>query len=330
MGRNHLIGCAGLLVALIMLAGCGGETLGTGPQGGTATYARAITGAQTKSTSLGDLLYITTTNYVDVLTYPQLRPVMKLPADYGYESICSDPHNGNVFVVDSASITVYAHGGSSPIATLTASPYAAFMGCSVDPSTGNLATAALGGFSNPGAVIIFPGAQGSGTAYVDNKLREYENVAYDNDGNLFLRAGTKDGQNGLFELPAGKQEFTRINYVGNANFFAKMQWDGSYLVYDEPQPPISSLERIQITGHHAKNIGAITLLRSGGLGTFWIYNGAIVTQFSGELKGSRTAVAVWKYPKGGEPTHKRYDITKGRGPYIRDFTISVAPQAPSK
>ncbi len=78
-----------------------------------------------------------------------------------------------MFVTTETSLThgyvyEYSHGGTQSIATLSdpGSPY----GCSVDPTTGNLAvanTTSSGYYGYYGYVAIFPDAEGTATTYND-------------------------------------------------------------------------------------------------------------------------------------------------------------------
>jgi len=110
---------------------------------------------------------------------------------------------------------MYAHGGASPIATLSDSGYDPYA-CSFDPSTGNLAVANystyLGG-SSPGNVAVYPSARGDPTDYTDDELWRYFNCGYDNKGDLFLD-GLDDTQHSVFaELPKGSGTFEPVESV---------------------------------------------------------------------------------------------------------------------
>ena len=99
--------------------------------------------------------------------------------------ICSDPTNGDIFVPENDSIFEYAHGGMSPIATLTVpGAYIETRGCAVDPTTGNLAVVAYNNASR-NALLVYRSASGTPTVYLDKKVRSFDYPAYDGSGNLF-------------------------------------------------------------------------------------------------------------------------------------------------
>jgi hypothetical protein len=104
-----------------------------------------------------NLLYVSSSSgfsgIVRVYSYPHGRRVGALTSLTYAGGECVDSA-GDVFIVEfsgpsSAGSTVYeyAHGGSTPIATL-ADPGSGF-GCAVDPTTGNLAVANTSDASNP-------------------------------------------------------------------------------------------------------------------------------------------------------------------------------------
>jgi hypothetical protein len=88
-----------------------------------------------------DLLYISdvSDNEVTVYSYPSGKLEGTLTGFEVPTGLCSDKA-GDVFVTDfeASEILEYAHGGTTPIATLS-DPGQWPSGCSVDPMTGNLA-----------------------------------------------------------------------------------------------------------------------------------------------------------------------------------------------
>src|SRR6202042_651602 len=95
-------------------------------------------------TSGGDLVYISSyANAVYVYSYPAGPLVGTLTGFNNPIGLCSDA-KGNVWVTNASggNIVEYAHGGTSPIATLQDSGQTP-EDCAVDPTTGNLAVADL-------------------------------------------------------------------------------------------------------------------------------------------------------------------------------------------
>lgn len=162
-GRHVL----GIGLGLVMLTGCGGsQGQGAGASGmpqGAAFAGHAARGKSwmKPSTSGVDLVYISSyTNVVWVYSYPNGALVGTLTGFNNPSGICSDA-NGNVWITNSNAGTIieYAHGSTTPIATLNDSGQTP-VDCAVDPTTGNLAAADY--VSN---VAVYQNAQGSPTYY---------------------------------------------------------------------------------------------------------------------------------------------------------------------
>jgi len=332
--------------ALAVLAACNSTMNGTNtlPQG---------VGAQNKAHKAspdGDLLYVDDggfngfDSYAVVYTYPQGKHAGKLTGFFGPQGECSDS-NGDVFIVTitslsehSTTVYEYAHGGSTPIATLS-EPGEGY-GCSIDPTTGNLAVANLYDETNPygpdyGDVAVFPGAQGSSTMYYPSTGENFYYCGYDDTGNLYLSDSTADGL-GLARLPSGGNSIESVNldvalhhgYV----FYPSVQWDGkeitvSSTLKDEMNPRYSgpiNVYQLSISGSSATVVGTTTLkaTQERHRGQSWIQGGTIIG--INYYKG-RPQVTFWKYPEGGMPTK---EITHAQKPAASNFlglTISLAP-----
>jgi hypothetical protein len=317
-GRHAL----GVGLASVLLTGCGGQSATTSamPQG-SAAQARA----HQASGSYGDLVYVATSNAIVVLTYPQLEIVQSLPSPYAYSGICSDPNNGNVYVAAGSEVIVYAHGGTSPIATLTPpSGYHSLVSCAVDPTTDNLiVTSQLPGYTKA-ALLLYPGGQGNATIIATKQLDWYWYPTYDDKGNLFATCWTKHGHFHLDELPAGKTRFVSIKVVLGFSVY-KVQWDGAYIAFQEFYGNgVSKVFQLQISGDVGNIVGSETYARIGMSSNFWIHNGVLFNAL-GKIKKNRGGIGVWSYPSGGDPTAKRFGVTKGANDKITDITVSVSP-----
>src|ERR1700722_4902788 len=167
------------------------------------------------------LLYISDgeADVVFVYRYPSLKFLYALTGFKSPRGECRDAHD-NIFIVDewvpegTSKIYEYAHGGKNPIATL--SDYGSVgefaYGCSVNPSTGDLAVSNAGTTDgNVGSVSIYKRARGTPKVYSDPNLAlGAQFLAYDPKGNIFI-----DGINGdqvfeLDELPVGSSKFTKL------------------------------------------------------------------------------------------------------------------------
>jgi hypothetical protein len=330
VGRFLLSSC----VAAAMFAGCGGSqppigAPGAMPQGVQYSNQRL----HKTSGSSGDLIYVTTSKAIVVVSYPNWQIVATIPGNWSNNFICSDPKTGNVFVTSanysqSPQVIEYAHGGTTPIATLNVpSGYYYLFGCSVDPTTGNLAVAATGAGFIHGAILVYVGAQGNPVVYSDKKhVRMFASPAYDNAGDLFAGATTKIIHFPIAELPAGKKRFTIIR-LNEDVFGYKLQWDGTYLAFENwngPNTP-STLYQVQISGDTGTVVGSEQVFHAGTPASIWIHDGLLFGFFAQVKRSNNHAVAVWPYPTGGEPTSKFYGITKGKNDDVVDLTLSIQP-----
>ncbi len=307
--------------AIGMIAACGGS------RSAPATWVPGAAQGRTHraSGSSGDLVYVITAKGIVVLSYPNWSIVARIPGKRVWYGVCSDPNDGNVFAIDGLHnvIDEYAHGGTTPIATITpASGYA--QACAVDPATGNLAVVVLEGTSSPGEVLVYPGATGTPTAYVDTRVPALVYPAYDDAGNLFIAAHNRANTARIAELRAGHKQFTIITPSANT-FVSEIQWDGSHLVYQIPngRPYGTTVYQLAISGKKATVVNTIQLANCNS-DYFWIYNGSLLSFYYPPKARNNVAVAAWPYPAGGTPASKFYGVAKGKD-YTYDLTVSVGP-----
>jgi hypothetical protein len=308
--------------AASMLSGCGGS--GVAPPGASSIAIQTQRGValasghrswMLQSATNGDLIYgsLASGEYgpaVYVYSYPGGELVGKLtdfPSGYYLQGLCTD-RSGDVFVTaaqaentSQSNIYEYAHGGTSPIATLSDPGSAA--ACAVDPTTGNLAVAnASTGGGGDGDVAIYQDAQGAPTLHADSNIESFAFCAYDNEGNLFTSGSTQYYTSNLFELPKGSGSFTDIS-LNKSFFVSSVQWVGGRLSAAEfigghhgEQP----VYQIQISGSSG-TVSEPTLLRSRHdrkttTAQFWVQGGTILSFYYWG------GVGLWRYPKGGRPT----------------------------
>lgn len=287
----------GMALAVALLAGCGGPQ--TAGLGATQPSARAFDPQQSQrlpGTIGQDLVYATGgCGGVCVVTYPADEFVAGISLTQAVGGDCSD-NQGNVFVANDTQVLEFAHGGTSPIGTLSL-PGKQATGCSVDTTTGNLAVAFIG---NGGDIAIFSHASGTPTLYISHSNALY--CGYDGVGNLFADGYVTDGQPGLSELPAGQSQFTRLS-ISNVGRPGQIQWDGKHITYESVDKNAISVSRLQITGSvasvigttHFKNIFQAT--QSSIIGTK-----ILIPYVRRGREGRPNKVGVFKYPKGGKAT----------------------------
>ncbi len=245
------------------------------------------------------LLYVsdTQTSEVYVYTYPggKLEQTLSGFIDPGGE--CADA-KGDVFVTNTGGLNVveYAHGASAPSATLKDPGYFPF-GCSVDPTTGNLAVTNFSPASGSGAgnVVIYQHARGKPKQRY--RLLTMPSVllcGYDNKGNLYVDGLTEASATAFAELPAGGKKLVEISLDQSIAAPGGVQWDGKYVaVGDEAS---DTIYRFAIGAKKGVRAGTVALSGGSAVVQFWIDGSKIV----GPNSGSGSA-GVWKYPAGGAP-----------------------------
>ena len=305
----------GGVAAAAMLAGCGGSQPPVGAPGAMpqsraiATHAERGGSWMLPEAKSGALLYVSSdaTDEVYVFSFPKEKLVGTLTGFEGPEGLCSDSY-GDVFVADvvAQDIVEFAHGSSSPIATLSDSGYEP-ISCSIDSVTGNLAVAnqrsSEGGDGN---IAIYADAQGLPTFYGDPQMYGLSACGYDNNGNLFI-----DGYSGSSDfavLPKGSGTFQSLSISFRDP--SSIQWDGQYVaVGGQGRDNGAAIYRLSIDGSKV-NVAGVVPLNHGkhhvSLRDFWTGSKKIVATFNSHI-------GTWQYPSGGSPTKLFAHYTGARG-----------------
>jgi hypothetical protein len=330
--------CGG--VAVVLLAGCGGSpSPGAMPQSyAIAMHADHGTSWMKPGSSTGDLLYVPDFGGdMYVFTYPVGDLVASFEVGNTVSGLCSDSE-GDVFVTSPNAngpggfIYEYAHGGTSPVATLT-DPYPYSddwpSGCSRDQVTGNLAVvdpgrATPGG--NSGDVMIYPNAQGTPTSYTDADIVQYSSAAYDDNGDLFVDGigGYNSYPTRYGELSSGSGSFTDITLNESLLSPDYLQWDnGKLLIQNVGRARNSLISQVRISGSSGVVVKTISFNK-------WTANvglpdikGDVMVAPTGH--GAPRHVGFWKYPKGGKPTMILKGFLESKHDGLVAATISVAP-----
>jgi hypothetical protein len=200
------------------------------------------------------------------------------------------------------------------------------MGCSVDPTTGNLAVTSNGGgtfyhCTGQGNVGVFARAQGQPMTYCTGPAVQYAyECGYDNAGNLYVD-GTPDETSRVLsfaELPRGGSTFTAINLNHLKNPRA-VQWDGSYITIETAgQQTVPEIHAVQVSGTKGRIVRTTTFqdIRSAGpFGLSWIQGDRVV------VPGHRV-VDIFRYLSGGKPTNGTH---RHVGADPNSVTVSVTP-----
>jgi hypothetical protein len=316
-------------VAAALLAGCGGSQPPIGAPDAMA-QSRTITPHGDRSGSWmqpwaksGDLIYATGgCGGTCVVSYPAGEIVGSLNVGYGLNSgVCTD-NQGNVYVSDSNAVLEYAHGGTTPVATFDL-PGDEAAGCSIDPTTENLAV-----MFDDGVAIFAPGSQTPKvyTPYVDGF-----SCAYDPSGNLFV-GGLAGQEAALAELKKDGSAFVALTIKSVKPVWGagQVQWYGSYLSYSSAFGDEPFIYRLRISETEASVIETTRLDSTKWMWYPWIYQGKILVAWVPQHGRHRNdpggvdahVLAIWQYPRGGKPIRK---ITGFGSADLQSVTVSVAP-----
>lgn len=303
-----------LLLTGAVMAACGGAVLPVVPASSTPSASRhASSWMAPDARKKKRLLYISngTTGDVYVYSYPSLEPMGMLTGFQDAEGLCADK-KGHVFVTDydAQDVVEYAHGGTSPLATLQDSAGQP-QGCSVDKMTGDLAVA---NFQTPtggqGGIALYKGAHGTPAVYYDSAMEEVAYCGYDAKGNLYL-----DGilyynfEPGFAELPEGSTNFTNITLNLTLGYPSGVQWDGKHVAVGDFET--NNIYQFAIAGSSGTLKGSTPLGTGGNVAQFFIDKSTVITP------GAPTgAVGLYPYPKGGSPAKTIAGISDARGSVV--------------
>jgi hypothetical protein len=314
-------------VVAALLAGCGGSQPPIGAPG-AVPQSRAIATPVDRSGSWmlpeakGEkLLYVSDSDTVTVYSYPRGKLVGTLHGFYLPSGQCVDAAQ-NVWITDlgHSRVVEYAHGGKHPIATLVA-PVADPLGCSVDPTTGNLAVSSLG-FGSNGAVQIYRGAKGTPKLYRNSAFQEYYFCGYDRDGDLFVDGQNKPSSAFEFaELPKDDTKLKRLTLNQSIKGPGGVQWDGKYVTVGDQNASI--VYQFSISGDTGTEAGSTILGGSDVTAVlqYFIFGARLIAPNLCSVKSCVGNVLYFPYPSGG---YAMKTITK-RVRYPRGVVVSEAP-----
>jgi hypothetical protein len=304
MGLRVPFNCllCGACVLVAILAACGSSSLNPAASlkqsavtdDGMRTYPKSSW--MVSDARKNDLLYVSNGSHdVEVYTYPKGALVGKLGGFEGLDGMCVDKA-GNIFIpsFDLGEIFEYAHGGTSPIATLNDSAGLAYA-CSIDPRTGNLAV--VNGYSvgGSGNVAIYRHATGTPTIYTDSNFYYYSFCAYDDQSNLFIEGYAESGPFEFSELPAGRKSFKEIT-LDNYGLEIGLQWEGTYLALGgATETGDTYIYHIKIRGRTGTTIGTTALNEGLATANFFIQGVRIIVARSPASEN----IQFFHYPAGG-------------------------------
>lgn len=308
----------------VLLAGCGGAgSKGAVPTAITPSVAHHATGTN------GDLLYVGKPHSTAVrfLSFPGAKAEGSFKAPNLAAGLCSDSA-GNLWVATEVasvwSVVEYAHGGTTPLATLPIPGADIAYGCTVDPTTNNLAVMIDG----IGTVAIFQNEQGTPQTYKDGDMGIAYALTYDTHSNLFvygfqLIGGSKKPI--LGELPSGGSRYgfsnlTLEHKVINCTF---AQWRGNYMLVgaitkltgrNEDGTETETVWKVAVSasGLNIKSSKTFEASRPEGIGPrAWLQGDTLIQQ---DAHGNH--IYYFSYKSGGKPTKVIPNEDGSGGSYI--------------
>ncbi|HLY02185.1 MAG TPA: hypothetical protein VKR56_06765 [Candidatus Cybelea sp.] len=225
------------------------------------------------------------------------------------------------FIYILGGIYEFAHGGGTPIAYF-GFPYDGEDGCSVDPTTGDLAVASGPDYYPALLIYHYRGNRkwGFAMSYKLPSMSKLTFCGYDNHGDLFV-----DGEYGsafvMAELSKGSKTFGTISVSQSITAPGQVQWDGKHLAIGDTGVSPSMIYQFDVSGGVAKKVGSTTLRDSTMVEQFWIRGGNVIAPDPKRSCGSGQSgcLAIYRYPAGGSAV-KTIELTSAFG-----ATVSVAP-----
>jgi len=285
-----------VMFAAAALAGCSGAA----PSGGPGLLPQSVA-ASAPAAGGGALLYVTdtVTSDVYVFSYPKGKLKQTLTGFTDPAGECADAQ-GNVFISNTggSNIVEYAHGGTTPIATLK-DPGFFPIGCSINPLTGDLAVTNFSASSpGQGNVVIYRHAMGRPRGnYTDATMNQMLLCGYDAQGNLYISGQTAGSASAFAELPKGGSKLVDLTLDQPIQNAGAVQWDGKYVAIGDQSN--NTIYQFSFNGTQGTKMGSTALGGATAVFQFWIDGKKVVGP---DTYGSD--VGVWHYPGGGSPVKK--------------------------
>ena len=317
---HRMVGSAALCV---LLAGCAGNAVSPISLGSTASslarstlVARNAVAATHPDRSRSwllphatssDLLYISDvgTNDVYVYTYPAGNLVGTLTGFSEPQGECTD-RKGNVWIADTqkSHVVEYAHGGTTPIATLL-DPGEYPSGCAVD-GRGNLAvTNLVATTGGRGSVAWYAGAKGKPKIIASPSFAEVFFAGFDRDGNLFVDGWPPNfAQAALGEIRHGSDSLVAVPING-----ATIKYPGGVQVHGNTVDVGDQIDDAVFQIDEDGTVVGVTPLDGAAdcvQGT--ILRATFVCPDSGNA-----AVEFFRYPAGGTPKRVTSGLSEPTG-----------------
>jgi hypothetical protein len=323
---RFIFGVLAASISAIVFASCIPGTDQSMPRASitTAELAQQRSWASPRANAARFLLYVSDDDRSNVEVYDYLTGTevgeWSAPTYAELYGMCSDK-GGDVYVVDTTSASYNIHefhyGGTTPFRKLYDPGYP--VGCSIDPTTGNLAVTNDQATEHTGGpdVLIYPNASGSPiTYYLVGEAAIYGAAGYDPNGNLFVSAADcsqPPSQSCLQELPAGTSSFEVLNFNQRIYAPAAVQWDGKYLAIGDEDVDAKGrfgIYQVEVSGGTVAVVRTVLPKNSCqkfpefiNWAQFSKHPNDIPAEESTEILGNPEdcpGLMVWAYPRGGK------------------------------
>ena len=306
----------GLCFGIAWVAGCAGTQTGLTPSGGAvqpaSSHLRWLAASMparpdvrrswmTPDAQKRDLLYVSddTTDDVYVFSYPQGRLVGTLTGFSAPGGLCVDTH-GDIFVpnVFTSVIQEFAHGGTSPIATLSEADGSFPGACDVNRRNGDLAVSNGGdAFAHVrGGIAIYRDAAGTPASH--RVMYHPYACGYDSRGNLFVDGEDEYFQNFQFdELPASGKRYREIALNQPIGLPGGVAWHGNSVAVGDVYNAV--IYQFSLSGSTGTLVGTTPLSGTSAVWDFELDNGKVVVPNFVEENQSSSALLSYEYPAGG-------------------------------
>ncbi len=196
------------------------------------------------------------TDDVYVYKYPEATLLGKITGFAKPYGQCADA-DGNIWIADfgGASIVEYAHGGTTPIATLATNGTP--IGCAVS-AQGDLAVSNFSTTSGEGDIEVFAGESGTPTTYSSAACYNLWPPGYDKKGNLYVEAQTS-GKTQICTLRAHGDQLKTTSIDQSIGSPGSIMWDGEYLAVTDQDYDATQTTAIY-QASESKNTGSLQVV----------------------------------------------------------------------
>lgn len=287
--------------ASALLAGCGVFPVSAPPGASNAVIGKGQS-----------LLYVSDPQdgLVYMVALPSGKLVGKLTGFNYAGGDCTD-ESGDVFVANEGGgqVRAYKHGAKSAYRVLNDSSWEP-IGCSWDPTTGNLAVCNVRISQDLGSIAVYYKAKGKPQYFQDSSVINFWYCSYDRAGDLFADATNYSSYNPIVvELPKNRSNIHPIKLSPAITGFPTppLFWDGNYLAI--AQPGSNVIYQYKVSGYVAKRVNSIKLDGADKVsGPFWVESdGSAQTLYAPTSKGSVESIGIYRYPSGGKRIATLYD-----------------------